>query len=166
MRRKDREITDINEKLTLIEQCKVCRLGMSDNGQPYIVPLNFGWSFEDNRLTLYFHSAHEGKKIDILKNNRRVCFEIDSDFRLIEASEACGYSCTYASIIGAGFVEFITDPKEKILGLDLLMKHQSGKDIERHYSEEALASVTVYKMTVEEFSGKKNREQAKEQKVS
>ena len=155
MRRKEREITGIDEKLKIIDQCKVCRLGMSDNGQPYIVPLSFGWRFEDNKLTLYFHSANEGKKIDILKTNKRVCFEIDTDFRLIEGSEACNYSCAYASIIGSGSIEFITNPEEKITGLNSLMKHQTGKDIEHHYSEEALATVTVYKMNVEEFSGKK-----------
>jgi len=157
MRRKEREITDIEEKLKIIGQCKICRLGMSDNGQPYIVPLSFGWRFESGRLTLYFHSAHEGKKIDILKNNNRACFEMDTGFALIEAAQACGYGCAYASVIGSGSVEFIDSPEEKALALNSLMKHQSGKDAEYHYSDEALASVTVYKMNVEEFSGKKRR---------
>ncbi|MDR2923004.1 MAG: pyridoxamine 5'-phosphate oxidase family protein [Treponema sp.] len=155
MRRKEREITDIGEKLKIIEQCKICRLGMSDNGQPYIVPLSFGWRFEEGILTLYFHSAHEGKKIGILKNNNRACFEMDTGFALIEAERACGYSCAYASVIGTGLIEFIDSPQEKIIGLNLLMKHQTGKDIEHQYSGEALDGVTVYKMDVLEFSGKK-----------
>jgi len=157
MRRKEREITDTEEKLKIIRQCKICRLGMSDNGQPYIVPLSFGWRFEGGRLTLYFHSAHEGKKIGILKNNNRACFEMDTGFELIEADQACGYSCAYASVIGIGSIEFIAAEREKTLGLNALMRHQSGKDIEHHFSEEALASVTVYKMNVEEFSGKKKQ---------
>ena len=82
---------------------------------------------------------------------------MDTSFALIEAEKACGYGCAYASVIGTGSIEFIGNPEEKALGLNLLMKQQSGKDTEHHYSEEALASVTVYKMNVDEFSGKKKR---------
>ncbi|GHV95537.1 MFS transporter [Spirochaetia bacterium] len=154
MRRKDREIADIQEKLALIAQCKVCRLGLSDGNQPYVVPLNFGYTFQDNTLTLFFHSAHEGKKIDILKNNPRACFEIDTRHQLIEAATACGHGFAFASVIGFGSVEFITDTAEKIIALNALMKHQTGKDIQYSYGEAELNAVCVYKLKVDEFTGK------------
>jgi len=154
MRRKDREISDIKEILGIVAECKVCRLGLSDNGQPYIVPLNYGWSFDNNTLTLYFHSATEGKKTDIIKNNNRACFEIDTDHRLIEGAEACKHGFAYSSLIAFGRIEFAGSTEEKIHSLNLIMKHQTGKDTEYNYSEEALSRVSVYKMIVDEFSGK------------
>ena len=154
MRRKDREITDINEILKIIGGCKVCRLGLSDNDRPYVVPLNYGWSFDNNALTFYFHSAVEGKKLDIIKNNSRACFEIDTDHKLVEAAEPCKHGFAYSSVIAFGSIEFISEPKEKIYALNMMMKHQSGKDAEHNYSEEALSRVCVYKMIADEFSGK------------
>jgi uncharacterized protein len=86
MRRKDREITGIDEKLDIISKSKVCRIGLSENNCPYIVPLNYGFSFDDGKLSLYFHCAAEGKKTDIIKKNNNACFEIDCDTKLIEGT--------------------------------------------------------------------------------
>ena len=75
MRRKDREITHIRTILDLVSECKVCRLAMTDGGVPYIVPLNYGYEYADGALTFYFHSAKEGRKLEILKKNPTVCLE-------------------------------------------------------------------------------------------
>jgi nitroimidazol reductase NimA-like FMN-containing flavoprotein (pyridoxamine 5'-phosphate oxidase superfamily) len=155
LRRKDREITSINELLTIIDQCKVCRLGLSENDQPYIIPLNFGYVFANNALTLFFHSAHEGKKIDILKKNNRACFEIDCDHRLLEADTACGHSFAFTSVIGFGTIEFLTGVQEKTFALNALMKHQTGRDMQYSYGDKELDAVCVYRMSVAEFTGKK-----------
>jgi nitroimidazol reductase NimA-like FMN-containing flavoprotein (pyridoxamine 5'-phosphate oxidase superfamily) len=155
MRRKDREITETGDMLALIERCKVCRLGMSDGGQAYIVPLNFGYTFADNSLALFFHSAREGRKIDILQKNKRVCFEIDCGHELLEAETACGHGFAFSSLIGFGTIEFISGPGEKTRALNILMKHQTGKDIQYSYSEAELNAVCVYKMNVAEFTGKR-----------
>jgi nitroimidazol reductase NimA-like FMN-containing flavoprotein (pyridoxamine 5'-phosphate oxidase superfamily) len=74
MRRKEREIREIKDLLDIIEKCKNCRLGLCDDNQPYIVPLNYGYAYRDSVLTLYFHSAKEGKKMDIIKRNNKACF--------------------------------------------------------------------------------------------
>jgi len=84
MRRKDKEISAIEEKLEIIAKCKFCRLGLSENNYPYVVPLNYGFSYENEKLTLFFHGAMEGKKIDIIKNNNKACFEIDCDTKLVD----------------------------------------------------------------------------------
>jgi nitroimidazol reductase NimA-like FMN-containing flavoprotein (pyridoxamine 5'-phosphate oxidase superfamily) len=98
MRRKDREITGIEEQLGLINKYKVCRLGISEDNRPYIVPLNFGYEYKNRELTLYFHSAQGGKKMDILKKNPQACFEIDGEHALIGGPAACDYGYAYESI--------------------------------------------------------------------
>ena len=67
MHRNEREITDKKDIDDIIRRCRVCHLAMCDEGQPYVVPLNFGY---DGGF-LYFHAAPEGRKIDIIKRNRR-----------------------------------------------------------------------------------------------
>jgi nitroimidazol reductase NimA-like FMN-containing flavoprotein (pyridoxamine 5'-phosphate oxidase superfamily) len=155
MRRKDREITDIDNILDIIVRNKVCRLGMAENNNPYIVPLNYGYTYKDGVLTFYFHGAHEGKKIDILKTNNKACFEIDGGHALIKGEAAAHYSFAFESVIGFGAVEFLTSREDKIFGLDMLMKHQVDTDKKFEYSEQDLTTVNVYKLTVEEFTGKR-----------
>jgi nitroimidazol reductase NimA-like FMN-containing flavoprotein (pyridoxamine 5'-phosphate oxidase superfamily) len=154
MRRQDREIQGVEEKLRVINTCKVCRLGMAENNEPYIVPLNFGYEYENGALTLYFHSAREGKKIDILKNNPRVCFEMDAGHALIEGDTACGYGCAYESVAGFGRIEFLEEAGEKRRALNLLMKHQTGRG-DFVFDDDRLNAAAVYKMAVAAFTGKR-----------
>ena len=154
MRRKDKEIIDTDEKLEIIAKCKICRLGLSDNNYPYIVPLNYGFSHDDGKLTLYFHSAAEGKKIDIIKKNNNACFEIDCDTKLIEGENPCDYGYEFKSIIGFGKIIILELKDEKINGLNYLMKQQTGKDIKYDFNENELNNILVFKLPVDEFTGK------------
>jgi nitroimidazol reductase NimA-like FMN-containing flavoprotein (pyridoxamine 5'-phosphate oxidase superfamily) len=154
MRRKEREITEINEKIAIIDKCKVCRLGLSENNLPYVIPLNYGYVYENEKLTLFFHAALEGRKIDIIRKNNNACFEIDCDTGLIEGNIACKYSYAFKSIIGFGKIFILETDNEKTNGLKYLMKHQTGKEMEWNFSENDLKSVCVFKMDVSEFTGK------------
>jgi nitroimidazol reductase NimA-like FMN-containing flavoprotein (pyridoxamine 5'-phosphate oxidase superfamily) len=154
MRRKEREITEISEKIAIIDKCKVCRLGLSENNLPYVIPLNFGYVYENEKLTLFFHAAPEGRKIDIIEKNNNACFEIDCDTGLIEGNTACKYSYEFKSIIGFGKIIFLETDNEKSNGLKYLMKHQTGNETEWHFSEDDLKNVCVFKMDVNEFTGK------------
>ena len=154
MRRKEREILDRDEKIKIIAKCKVCRIGLSENNMPYIVPLNYGYNFDNNTLTLFFHSATEGKKIDIIKNNNNACFEIDCDTRLIEAEKACDYGYAFRSIVGFGKIVILENTDEKIDGLNIIMRHQTGKEIVYDFTCDELKDVYVYTMIVEQFTGK------------
>jgi len=156
MRRKDKEIISIDDKLEIIAKCKVCRLGLSENNYPYIVPLNYGFSYDDGKLTLYFHSAAEGKKIDIIKKNNNVCFEIDCDTKLIEGKNPCNYGYEFKSIIGFGKILILDTKDEKINGLNCIMKQQTGKDKKYDYNENELNNVLVFKILADEFTGKQN----------
>jgi nitroimidazol reductase NimA-like FMN-containing flavoprotein (pyridoxamine 5'-phosphate oxidase superfamily) len=154
MRRKEREITEINDKIAVIDKCKVCRLGLSENNLPYVIPLNFGYTYENEKLTLYFHAALEGRKIDIIKKNNNACFEIDCNTKLIEGNIPCDYGYEFKSIVGFGKIMFLEADNEKSNGLKYLMKHQTEKEMECHFSEDDLKSVCVFKMDVNEFTGK------------
>ncbi|MDR1130059.1 MAG: pyridoxamine 5'-phosphate oxidase family protein [Prevotellaceae bacterium] len=157
MRRKDKEISDVSEKLKIIDRNKVCRLALSDSDQPYIVPLNYGYSFEGGGLTLYFHSAREGKKLEIIKRNSRACFEIDCDSVLVEGERPCSYSYAFESIIGTGRIILLNTAAEKEDGLNRLMKHQTGKNGTYHFDESMMERIVVYKLVVEEFTGKRGK---------
>jgi nitroimidazol reductase NimA-like FMN-containing flavoprotein (pyridoxamine 5'-phosphate oxidase superfamily) len=157
MRRTDREITSPPDKLSAIRQCTVCRLGLSDDGMPYIVPLNYGYTWEDERLTLYFHSANAGKKLDVIKKNNNACFEIDCDHQLIEGEKPCDYGYAYRSVVGFGKITFIESKEGKTEALNHIMKHQTGKDDACHFDDAMLARVCVYKLVVDAWTGKERR---------
>ncbi len=153
MRRKDREITDKSEIIKIIEKCDACRLGLSQNNVPYIVPLNFGFLYENDVLTLYFHGAGEGKKLDIIKENPIACFEMDCSHKLVEADEAARYSMEYESVIGSGIITICTNKDEKVKALTQIM-NTYVKDKEFVFPDNALNAVTVLKLTVNELTGK------------
>jgi nitroimidazol reductase NimA-like FMN-containing flavoprotein (pyridoxamine 5'-phosphate oxidase superfamily) len=156
MRRSDREINSIEGKLSIIKQCTVCRLALCGDGMPYIIPLNYGYSYEDGSLSLYFHSAHVGKKIDMIQKNNRACFEIDCAHKLLEGERACDYSYAYKSVIGFGAITFLETKEEKAAGLQHLMRQQTGKDDVHQFSDAMLNRVCVYKMCVDEWTGKEH----------
>lgn len=152
MRRKDREVTDINELLSIVEECRICHLGLMDDKGMYIVPLNYGYEYINQRLILYFHSAHVGRKIDAIMNNPNVCVEMDCDHRLIEGEKACDFSFGFKSIIGNGKASIVSEYNEKLKGLSLLMKHETQKEFE--FDEKMVNQVSVIKVEVIEFTGK------------
>ena len=77
MRRKDREIRDIDEIVRILNEAQVCRLALFDGEYPYIIPMCFGFDLDGDKLELYFHCAARGKKLDLIKENNRAAFEID-----------------------------------------------------------------------------------------
>ena len=102
MRKKEKEITQSSEIEEVIRKSLVCRIGMSDNDLPYIVPVCFG--YQDN--TIYIHGALKGRKNDILKKNKNVCFEFDINTAVVTAEDACKWGMNYQSVIGFGKAAF------------------------------------------------------------
>lgn len=150
MRRKDREITDIEEIEQLLNRADVCRIGLVDGDEPYIVPVSFG--YENNAI--YFHSAQEGRKVDLLKNNNKVCFEIDTDIEIIRSETACKWHTKYRSVIGIGKATFLTDNQEKVHGLEVIMRHYSPSAFQ--FSQDRLELVLVVRIDIDSMSGKKS----------
>ena len=152
MRRRDREITNRQEILNILSRADICRIALHDDEYPYIVPMNFG--FEDNgTLILYFHCAVEGRKLDLIRNNNNVGFEVETDTKKVTGSKACNSSIYYKSVIGCGSVEIMNSQEDKVHGLDVLMKHYTGKEGFR-YEEELLNKMVVLRLTVTKISAK------------
>ena len=155
MRRHDREVTDMDRILEIIDACDCCRLGLVDGGRAYIVPLNFGFEY-DGRLTLYFHSASEGRKLDLIRAARYADFEMDTRHELVEAEKACGYSFLYSSVMGGGSIELIDDCDGKLYALRQIMKHYTGER-EFEFDLSLVGRTTIMKLVVDEISCKEHR---------
>ena len=151
MRRKDKEIKDKEIIKQLLSGSDICRIAMIDGNRPYMVPLNYGYTGS----ALYFHSASTGKKIDILKQNNRVCFEIEYYNEIIRDEIPCEWTAKYRSLIGYGTVEFITDHEEKKKGLDVIMAHY-GKTGTNSYKDQNIENIVILKLSIEEISGKQS----------
>jgi len=151
MRRKDREITDRNSINGIIARCKVCRIALCENGQPYVVPLNFGYDGEH----LYFHSANTGKKIEIIKQNNRVGFEFDILHEIITAETPCEWGTKYESVVGNGIAEFIESQQEKAKALECILSQYGGSFNE--FNDFSLSSVTIIRVTIVSISGKEKK---------
>lgn len=152
MRRKDREITEVNEIISVIEKCDCCRIAFNDDDYPYIVPMNFGFKCENNIIELYFHCAGEGKKTDLILKNPKVAFEMDCSHKLITGENACDYTMEYESVIGFGSASFIDENKAQ--ALDIIMRKYSSQT-EFKYDEKRLGAVRIFKITVKSITGKR-----------
>ena len=160
MRRKDREVADASSISAILDKCKTCHLAMVDNGQPYVIPLNYAYSLWGKELTLFFHSAKAGRKIRILHENAAVCFVMSNEGEPVFAAETpCDSGYYYSSVHGFGYVQFVEDIDEKRAALSLLMKHQAGLEV--NFTPEQAASVCVFKVVSTEYIGKEKAPQSR-----
>ena len=155
MRRTDREITDRGKIDAIIRRCDCCRLALSDEEAPYIVPLNFGFTYEDGRAVFYFHGAAEGRKLALLRRHPRVGFELDTGHALHAAETACGYAYAFQSVIGVGTVTTVTDAAQKRAALQCLMAHYSDR-ADWTFDDNMVSAVTVLRLEVETMSCKEH----------
>ncbi|OPX58541.1 MAG: Pyridoxamine 5'-phosphate oxidase [Methanomassiliicoccales archaeon PtaB.Bin134] len=151
MRKAEREIKDPEEMERVIMRAEVCRLAMIDDGEPYIVPMNFG--YRDRRL--YFHCAREGRKLDVLRANPRVCFELEGEAALVEGERACQWTTRFESVIGWGKAEIVTDPYGVEEGLRILMEHYSPGSGD--FDPRSLSLTAIIRVDVEMMTGKRSK---------
>ena len=153
MRRKDREVTDFSKIIEIMKNCDVCRLALNDDGFPYILPLNFGMVVNEDKITLYFHSALDGYKVGLIRKDNRASFEMDCKHEL-QYFEDKGY-CTmaYESVIGKGHIRILPE-EEKLPALKLLMAHYHDRK-DMPFSTAAIPRTLVYALEVESITGKR-----------
>ena len=156
MRRKEREITERSEQLKILENTDAIRIAFAVENEPYIVAMNFGFIWE-KQLKFYLHCAREGKKIDMLRRNNRVCFQTDTEHLLIIDDLSCRWGMKYASLVGRGTLSIVDDEDERMKGLELLM-HNYGKKDRNLFAAEMLHQTLVLRLDVEEISGKRRLE--------
>lgn len=150
MRRQDKEITDPEIIDSVLREARVCRIALCDGGTPYIVPLSFG--HDDGYI--YLHCAPEGRKIDILKVNPRVCFELATDYEVLPAETACRFTMRYRSVIGYGVATFVEETQGKIRALHCIMRHYTGRDFT--FTPKEVEGIAVIRIAIEEISGKQS----------
>jgi len=150
MRRKEKEITDKAEIEAIIKQSLVCRLALSDEGAPYMIPLCFGYE----QGVLYFHSAKAGKKLDILKRNNRVCFEFDISTEVTTGKTACDWGIKYRSVIGFGRACFVEDVEQKRRALEIITAQYADKAYK--LTDGAVKETCVLKVDIESMTGKQS----------
>jgi nitroimidazol reductase NimA-like FMN-containing flavoprotein (pyridoxamine 5'-phosphate oxidase superfamily) len=148
MRRAEKDIKDRQTIESILERATVCRLGLCSHGLPYVVPLSFG--YEDQRL--YFHSAPEGRKIDTIKENPNVCFEVDVDEEYVAADVPCDWTVRYRSVIGFGKARLVKETEQKRKALDVILGHYGRGPFA--YAEGAADKVAVIEVQVESLTGK------------
>lgn len=168
MRRKDREVNNIDEIIAILTHCSIIHLSMVNGNKPYSIPLNFGFVVREKEnhkvINIYFHGAKEGKKIDILRTNPNICFstvafsEVGSLNK--DLSVPCDWTTYYESVIGSGKVSFLEDSEEKAIGLDSILLHNGYKLKDGRekikYSKDELSRVMVAKIEVSDISGKRH----------
>ena len=150
MRRNEREIQAPGEIDAIIQRAQVCRIGLSENDVPYVVPVNFGYA----GYCLYFHCATEGRKLDIIRHNSRVCFEMDTDQQIVKPDgPPCKFSARYRSVIGFGRASIVQHSEEKSTALNIIAQHYGGDPY--GFSEEEMKTVAIVKIDISSMTGKK-----------
>ena len=153
MRKQNQEMTDKNVIEEILSKSEICRVAMMDDGKPYILPFNYG--YKDN--TIYIHSARSGKKIDLLRKNNKVCFEIEHKVKIVKSPSLCKWSTMYQSVVGYGDVEIIMDDEQKRAGLDIIMAHYE-KHEKYHYEKRLVDLIVILKLNIREVTGKQSKQ--------
>ena len=151
--RREREVTDIGEIIKILDKSMVVRIGMVDDGECYIVPMNYGYTMDDGKLTLWLHGSLKGRKLDVMRKNPKIFFELDCDIIPFEGDIACRYGVSYASVMGRGTAVITEDIEEKKHGLSVLMKTQTGKDFS--FDDKMASVVSVIRIDVSEYTAKR-----------
>jgi uncharacterized protein len=150
MRRADKEIKNRAEIEGILERGRVCHLGLCDNGTPYVVPVNYGYS--DG--CLYIHSAGSGRKIEILRGNNLVSFNIYLDESVSESAIACNWTMKYCSVMGTGKAYILESRDEKIEALRLIVGHYSAGEYQ--FDPVEIDRVLIIKIVIDDLTGKKS----------
>ena len=150
--RREREITDPDRILDILNRAKVVHIAMVDNGEPYMVPMNYGFTMEEDKLTLYLHGSKKGRKLDVLRANPKVFFSMECDVQPFPGDIACRYGTSYSCVMGGGTAHILEEPAEKQAALSQFMKTQTGLDFD--FDEKMASIVSVIRIDAEYYTAK------------
>jgi hypothetical protein len=148
----ERVTRDPQEIAAILDQAQVCRLGLIDDHQPYVVPMCF--AHQDGRI--YLHSAGSGRKMTLLRHHPRVCVEVDRLLGLKQGKAACSFGLYYESVIGCGRATIVEDNAEKRMALELLCRRYTVPGAAA-ITDEALKATTVIRVDLDQLTGKRSR---------
>ena len=150
LRRDDRQITDKAAIEAILHRAGVGRLGLAVDNLPYVVPLNYVY----HNGAIYFHCADEGRKIDMLKVNPQVCFEVDEDYGIVRSNKPSPHSTHYASVIVFGQAQIIDDVQRKFDALQALLDKYAPERRYRQMRLNEAKTVTVVEIIIDGMTGK------------
>ena len=135
---------------TIIRECKTCFLAMSENGFPYVLPMNFALDGD----FVILHSAQSGRMWETLKKNKNVCINwtLGEDIKWQNVTVGCSYRVQSKSVLVEGKAEFVNDFNEKTRCLELLMAQYSEREFK--FSKPAVENVGIIKVAIEKISAK------------
>ena len=151
MRKSKQEIKNDKVLEEILGNAIICRMAMMDGDRPYIIPFNYGYS--DG--CLFIHSAPEGKKIDLLKQNPEVCFEVEDKMEITKGERACDWSTRYRSVVGYGEVEILSDEASKQQGLEVIMAQHGAPELVE-FNSKNLDRMVILKLTISSMTGKQS----------
>jgi nitroimidazol reductase NimA-like FMN-containing flavoprotein (pyridoxamine 5'-phosphate oxidase superfamily) len=151
MRRKDKEIKEKVVIEEIFRQNEVGRLATAVNGEPYIVPMNF--AYIDNKI--YLHTHKDGKKVNDIQKNSRVCFEVDSG-EIVTGNNPCDFSWRYRSAIAFGDAKIIDSKEERLKALKIISdKYSFGKgQLINRETIEKFDHLWVIEINIDKMTGK------------
>ena len=152
MTRRERQVTDEAQITAILDAGKVLHLGLAVDNEPYVVPMNYGYTRENGKLVMYLHSAVRGRKLDMIRANPKVFFEIDCDLVPFESELPCQYGLSYSSVMGKGVAHIVDDVEEKKKAMSILMKTQTNKDFT--FDDRLVSVVAVIRIDVEAYTAK------------
>ena len=152
MRKTNQEIKDDKILDEILSGVTICRVAMMDGDLPYIAPFNYGYS----NGCLYIHSAPEGKKIDLLGRDNRVCFEVEDNTEIVQGERACNWATRYRSVVGYASVEILSDEESKQRGLELIMAQHGAPELVE-FSPRSINRMVILRLTITSMTGKQSR---------
>lgn len=158
MRKADQEIRDRRILKEILEAAVICRVAMTDGDVPYLLPFNYGYS--DG--SIFIHSAPKGKKLDLLRRQDLVCFELEDGVEIIRGKQACNWSTRYRSVVGYAIVDILTGEKEKRHGLEVIMR-QHGAPGPFSFNPENLRRMVIFRLRITSMTGKQSGSWTSEQ---
>ena len=152
MTKRERQVTDPKQIQEILDKGMVLHLGLCVDNEPYVVPMNYGYTMENGKLVIYLHSAVRGKKLDMIGANPKVFFAIDCDRQPFDGVKPCQYGLVYSSVMGKGIAQIVDDVEEKKKAMSILMKTQTGKDFT--FEDRLVSIVAVIRIDVTEYTAK------------
>lgn len=155
MRRKDREVTDFNTIVGIIDECDIIRIGIADGSFPYIVPVNFAYMVEGEQISFYIHGAMAGKKYEMLKASPFCSFEMDIPLEMDCIVEAKDVTMRYKSVMGKCKVEFLEgETKQRAIDEIIMARYEVTKHFD--YNRDTVQRTAVARLVVTDISAKVN----------
>jgi nitroimidazol reductase NimA-like FMN-containing flavoprotein (pyridoxamine 5'-phosphate oxidase superfamily) len=152
MRQNEKETKDFRIIEKIIRKSDVCRLAIANDNIPYVVTMNFGYRDLPDK-TLYFHCANSGRKLDMIRKNNYVCFEMDTDHQIFKGPRGCDWGMKFSSVVGYGNISIVSEKGARETGLNCIMSHYGGEE-DYEYDEDIVERTTILKLDITEITGK------------